>query len=512
MSNHKYIKSIHEASLTIEDIRTEVRPERFYDPTIEEDGNIIDLNAKDIGKDQKKSYGLKSILTVINGTAMQANMIDSMSIDVTDTYPTITMRIFPNHAEFINFALPKDGDIINIYYRSTLDEYKPLRMDFMVVNCVEEYGQSFVIYGVINIPNLFKDISYANNNTSIKTMIDISNQLGLGFATNVDKTDDKQSWVCANQPLDTFIEEVKLHAWANEKSFFDVFVDHTYTMNFIDVGDQMSSREKEKQVYPAKYKIRDLIQTNEFTVFDYDDTMFEYEYPLILHNWKNSVLSENNISAIRVLNQSSRISLEEGYRKILHFYDHNFDEKVELLNQLIVDEGATDDNIVLLGGVSDKDWKTNTRHLWRGINYSLPDHNTHPYYYLAEYHNEHNLKEIDKFTIEITLPQVNFNIHRYMTIPVVYYEYGDIARKLRAIGKKYNNVPIEEQPNMDTPYIVNNFLSGFYIVKGFYIDHMGPRLGNPSYIRQRVILTRTEWPKSIFVTDKDNAIVSNITK
>ena len=502
------IKTIFSPSLLISDMRTKAVAERFKDPSEEERFDMLSLNQ---GLIQMNEYGLENIVVVVNGLSMQVDMVDNLRINLTGVYPSITLRLVPNRTEFMNFGMPKDGDVVAVYYRSSMDEFKPIRMDFEIVSCYEENHGSWIIHGVIHLPALFRDFSYSMEDTSMKTLMDISRILGLGFATNSIKTADKQKWVSANQPMETFIQDIATHSWLNERSFFDLHIDHNYILNYINVRDQLDS-EKQRPIYPGKYKLRDFIKTNQYTIFDYEESIFEYEYPVVLNNWKTNIFPEGHIQGIRVLNQSSRVSLEEGYRKFLHMYDATLDQKVELMNQLVVSKGATEDNIVMMGGAGDTDWKKNSRHLWKGINYSLPDHNTHPYYYVAEYHNDQNLKEIDKFTIEITLNGINFNLHRYMIVPVIYYEYGEIARKLRELGEKYNVISMDERIGEDTPYIVNNFLSGFYIIKGFNIDYMGPREGNPPYIRHKVILTRTEWPKSIIVTDNQNQIVSNINK
>lgn len=464
------------------------------------------------GINQAKHYGLHGFVVIINGLTMQSDMIDYARIDSTGKYPKITMRITPEKIEFFNFGLPKDGDLINVYYRSTIKDLHPIRNDFIITDCYEEsQTESWIIHGVISVKDMFYDASFSHNGTSLKTAIQVAKRLKLGFATNISETDDEQTWLCASEPIDTFLDNLKKHAWKDDRSFFDMYIDNYYMLNFVDVRDQLTN-EKKKKVYPGIYKIREFIETNEKSFHKQSDDTFEYALPVVLSNWHESQIKENFIKQLRVLNESSRISLEEGYKKFLHFYDHSLDEKIELNNELIVSNSDMSDYSVLIGGYTDKDWKKNTRHLWKGISYALPDHNVHPFYYKAEYHNEQNLKEIDKLTIELTLSQINFNLYRYMIVPVLYYEYGATAKLLREIGNRFNSMTGREQYNINTPYILNQFISGFYIIKGFVYNYIGAKDGSPEYVDTKVILTRTEWPKAVTVTDETNSIVTNFNK
>jgi hypothetical protein len=435
-----------------------------------------------------------------------------MCIDSTGKYPKITMRINPDKVEFFNIGFPKDGDLINIYYRSTFNELHPIRNDFIITNCYEESGStSWIIHGVLYVKGMFHDTSFSYNGTSLKTAMEIAKKLKLGFATNVTDTDDEQTWLCASEPIDIFLDDIKKHAWKNDRSFFDMYIDNYYTLNFIDVRQQLSN-EIDKKIYPGLYKFREFIETNNRSVFKQKDDAFEYASPVVLTNWKESILAENYIADIRPTNESSRISLEEGYKKFLHFYDYTLDEKIELNNELIVSNSDMSEYSVLIGGYTDKDWKKNARHLWKGISYSLPDHNVHPFYYKAEYHNEQNLHEINKLTLEVTLPQINFNLYKYMIIPVLYYEYGDTARMFREKGGRFNQIYKNERHHVNIPYILNQFISGFYIIKGFTFNYIGSKDGVATYIDQKVILTRTEWPKGVIIADETNGIIINHNK
>lgn len=501
------IRTIHNPTILLRDLEISSEHAHYFEERDKEAG----VHIANQGEDYSKRTGLYSFYVHLNGMTIQPEYVELCTIDLKGKYPKITARIVPKFDEFVNFGLPKDGDLISIFYRSTIDILKPLRLDFIITDIKNESDSSFVLFGVLNLPALFKDSSFFKDDTSLSTLIDISKELKLGFATNETKTNDSQKWLCATEPLDIFIDEVKSHSWKDERSFFDVYIDNYYTLNFVNVFKQLTY-ETDKKVNLGIYKFRDFIQTNDKVNIKISEDDLEYTTPVVLHNWKYNPSKENNISKIKILNSSSRISLEEGYRKYLHFYDYTLDEKIELLNEALTSNDVSEDLMPLKGHLFDEKWKENTRHIWGGISYSLPDHNVHPFYYQAEAHNYHNLKEIDKFKIEVTLDQINFNLTRYSIVPILWYEYGEIAKKLREVGKKYNTFSPEESVMNGMPYIINKFISGFYVIKGFDIDFIGPSSGNPAIIKQRLLLTRTEWPKDFIVTDAENKVVTNLTE
>lgn len=497
------IRNIHRPNILLEDIKVKKENEYYFN----EESKDTYTGIPNRGIDFEKYVGLHNFFININGMTILSTSVEICTINLNDKYPTINLRIQPDFGEFLNFGLPKDGDIISIFYKSTIEDLKPLRLDFIITDIKNEKDLSFVIFGVINIPKLFNDSSFFKEDTSLNTLIELSKEMKLGFSTNETETNDKQIWLCANKPFDLYLDDIKNHSWKNERSFYDSFIDMYYNLNFVNVFDQLSN-ETEKKVNLGIYKLRDFIETSKYPVGTQTDDELEFVLPTVLHNWKYTTVKEETISELGILNESSRISLEEGYQKYSHFYDFTLDEKVELLNEALSSKGKSKEYIPLKGNLFDEKWKENTRHVWSGISYSLPDHNVHPLYYQSELHNKHNLKEIDKFTIQVTLENINFNLYRYMIVPILWYEYGALALKLRNNNGNFNSYNNDE--SLDAPYVLNEFISGFYVLKGFHLDYIGPSDGNSPIIQQRLILTRTEWPKTFIVTDSNDKVVTNL--
>jgi len=150
---------------------------------------------------------------------------------------------------FSGKAFPKDGDILNVFIRAKNDQFKPIRNDFLILSCdageggTENLGREIVITGELFIPRIKDQILKSYKGTSFKVLQEIAKELGLGFATNETNTDDEQTWLCANENYINIIKNIAKHSWKNVESFYKVFIDCYYHLNFVNVNNQLTAEE-----------------------------------------------------------------------------------------------------------------------------------------------------------------------------------------------------------------------------------------------------------------------------
>ena len=88
----------------------------------------------------------------------------------------------------------------------------------------------------MRVPNRYRDACNSFKETSFNTLLKLSNQYGLGFASNVESTEDEMIWINpTDYPID-FIESIAKSAYLDEESFFTVFVDQFYNLNFVEMN------------------------------------------------------------------------------------------------------------------------------------------------------------------------------------------------------------------------------------------------------------------------------------
>lgn len=503
----KEIRKIFEPDIIISDIRG-VNDTKIESPNL---GSIKVINDN---IDMSKYIGLTYFMIYLNGKIFDLFEIDVCEVDCNGKYPKITLRIRPDETEFLTLHLPKDGDILSVFYKSKVELLKPIRMDFIVTDCIPEIEADtpeYIIHGVINIPNLFKDSSFVYEGDSIQVTSELAKKLKLGYATNINNAKDKQKWMCASKPFDSFIDDIKYHSYYNDSSFFDTYIDNYYILNHINIWEQLTY-EKENKLSYGIYKYRSFLEAGKESEIKINEDSFIYKDFLHLSNSPTYINDFNRIESLKVISSTSRISLEEGYNKYQHFYDYTFDSKLELLNESSVTDELADFKYHMKGGVFDKEWKKNTRHTWGGYAYNLPVHNTHQYYQKAELQNHQNLKEIDKLVVEVLLSEINFNIYRYQIIPLIYYHWGESARVLREVGGKFNNQydELESPDGFPKPMLLNKFLTGYYLVKGMKYINIGASPGHAPKVVHQITLTKMEWDKAIYITDMNNTPLVNI--
>ena len=464
------------------------------DPTIAIDEmSITDYEDGDkgriIGDRDSKRLGSLYPFVQINGYKFDENEIVRMKLDVTGFYPTISVTVATSNGVFLSKSYPKDGDPLSLFIRSKKEEFKPIRLDFEItfINSApstDSTGEkiAFTINGNIRIPNIHTEVSKAFRDlSSYDALIQIAEDLNLGFASNDTDTADKMTWVCPFDSYRTFIEDTTEASYKKDDSFFTSFIDHYYYLNFVNVHQQFS---EELEI--------DAAITNLSMLTDYDEgqTNKSAPMPLILSNFSQVQGTSMYIDKYTLHNNTGLVGINNGYRRFLQFYDSSFitekpEEKfhsfaVEPLNT----EGSQDKQ--LLKGRNDEDiFETHQKFKWMGTQYGLPDSagNVHENYQYAKILNWQNNVELNKMVLHVVTAQANFNLYRGQRIPIVIVNDGSTLRKQVTKDEKDN-------PDMPLPLTYDKFLSGYYMIKGmkytYNIDE--------GIFRQEIFLTRREWP------------------
>lgn len=485
----KVIRTLNEPTLTVDDIAVDSNSRGIFNarfPMIPMRENV----------DQTKSLGLKFPLVVINGVNYHYDFVDALRIDSNGRYPTISLQLRVDNLNFKIFGLPKDGDLVSIFYRSGNDEVKPIRCDFDIVELLYSSVDVVLLHGVLRVPTLFSDLSWSYEGNSIETLQKFAQKMGLGFATNELKTDDKMNWVSPNDPSEIFMDKVTRHSYKDESTFFESFIDHNYILNFVNVRTQLSN-DIENKVYGGIHKFRQAIEANELSAAytKGKEDHLVYTNPILISNWHRITSPELKIMDYNIIENTSRVSLEDGYKKYVHTFDTNLNNKFEAYTELI-NSKKSDKFLLNKGRLSEEVYRKQNRHSWEGITYSLPYHNTHKFYTYANLHNTQNIQELEKMKLVVTLQSPNFNIYRYMSIPVVLYEYGPNITATFETTKKipgYNDALLTNEA-----YILNQMLSGFYVVQGISFEFYGNYNDIPVIV-QKLTLVRTEWNKAVYI-------------
>ena len=475
------------------------------------------------GDDQVKSLGLDYPMIRINDTVLNKAEIISMTISSKGFIPTINLVLDFKSTLFLNRSMPKDGDIISTFIRTDTAALQYLRNDFIITSCSSNVNSTSASNYVTLTGKLFIEGLDSFNNTfgiigkSKDVLKEIAKTFKLGFAYNdPEETQDFQNWVCCNNTVEYFVDDIIEHAWKDEQSFFKAWIDLYYNLCFVNVNKFLLSDENTEDEIDLIYSSHTLAMTDAFkTNQSAENSKYAMKLFSNSYDFKGSPFY---IKSWNPVNNSSKISFNEGYNLVSYTFVHNQNLYAtndsscfeELSNVPAYDPNKTDSYILLRGRAAyNKDQNPETEQArvnydfintyikknWAGIEYCIDTDesdktsnntwsgNVHPNFARAEFHNIINVRELDKLYLVVTCEGLCLQVMRGERIPI-YLVYNT---KLDDITTSQVN----RDPDGTT---VNKFYSGFYIIDSLSYSYEKKNTSVYSNFTTTMVLKRREWP------------------
>ena len=178
--------------------------------------------------------------------------ITFFSIEIGNTLlPRITFT-FTDEYQRARKMLTSKKDFITVYYGNAVDEYY-IKQEYILSDIFcDPDSDDVTLDGYLYIPEFFKQyIRYFNEEndaeTSWKVIKKICEECQLGFFTNIDDTNDAQTWLQDNCTTQEFIEKtIMQHAFVSSDTCLIMFIDQYDYFNLIDIKKAYSNRELER--------------------------------------------------------------------------------------------------------------------------------------------------------------------------------------------------------------------------------------------------------------------------
>jgi len=414
---------------------------------------------------KKPSDHLDGSLSV-SGTTIEPQDIMFVKLSNSKFLPEIELSCQDTTGTFYNDFFPFDHDtVISIFVKSPSENVYPIRMDFRVTEYEiikstpsENNAYKYIMKGLLDIDDLyFTKYESFKDKSSYQVVKELVVNMGFGFASNIEDSDDKMTWINPSTTYIEFIKDVTSRAYVSDNSFVWTFIDFYYNVNYIDVEKELDESPKESQVLNSKVLLPGSKSEESDVV------------PLYLSN--NPALKSTNkyIDKFDLLNQSFKVNLDKSYRLRATWFDTT--DKT-IYRKFINDLSTDDENIKPL-----YDYDSDMYRNYRNDEYILvkiKEDNNHKNYAVALKINEFNLENIQKVKMVAILNQVNFDLKRFQKVNVEMYNIDSVLSTNST--KDYSSINN-----------INETLSGYWLVTG--INYIYKRNGG---ISQEVTLSRRD--------------------
>jgi hypothetical protein len=455
----------------------------------------VAVNDQKSGNIQKKYTGLAEPLIRINSATITG--IKYFNLDLTGFKPTLLFRFETVDERFIFTSYPKDGDIVSLYIRPFGELFKPIRMDFTINEVISPFNNgpystnqpstgkflSFTVMAEVRIPKLYKHVCKNINGTSTDALIKISEDLGLGYASNEVKMNDSMNWLSPNLDYETFIKNIVNGAWLGEEDYFDCWIDQYYNINFVNLKKQFDEQNSKLETIRMAYGV------DSFGDLSGGAEPAEVEFQILLSNSTQFEKSPLFIKDFSLEQNAGSINRDLGYFQKIQFYDDKLKSDkpeskfIEYSIESITNKDLGSRDTLNKGRLGENVYRDEEKKTYIGTVYF---DNVHENFQQASVQNILNRNDSYKTLLKVRNRAWTPFLYRGQTFPVIIMSEGSTtASSDSAMGPGGKEASVAPPADKRVP---NIFLSGNYVVLGFSLEFT-PSDG----IYQNMILGKKQW-------------------
>lgn len=511
----------------------------------------------------KMSY--YSPVVYINNFMIPQTNITNFCLDYSSFVPQVMVEFVDITNDMLSTNIPKPGSYIKVFIGGYGDEkyYKPIRQDFVITNInktnktggeYQNYPNSgnpikYKLTGILNVPLGFRKMPWSSSKINARQAIfNISNTVGLGFATNfdVDSKIDVMRWVnTQNKSYYDFMKEITQHSCYSPYTFFTSFIDQYYVLNYVECrrllshgGDKTDTPQMIYNCIIPEMEKNKTDQPNE----DLNSGSQKLSYYFLTNSEKFKGWT-NYIEEYFVLNDGYSM-MSDGYSKVLTYSDKcgflnltskNYKFLITPIDNMKRD---ADRNIMSLPETVGYNTyiplnlrqTTNSAYINNQNLYDNPTSaesrvdlgevdtsNNFPLYFYSSIQNDFQMKNFKKCGLSIRLQNYNPSITKYSRIWIDIYDMNKNSltqiRKDPSVDglepseikdylkdKNDNIITFKEDIENDTEHqAYNRSLSGWYVVTDMKISYNTVKdLKGKTYkkLQTQLILNRIEYKPS----------------
>jgi hypothetical protein len=396
-----------------------------FEPTYKPSPIVLNVPKKEKAYQNtfRESLG-KLPLIYYNGVQVDTNQIEFFELSFTDNLPSLKVHFTDSLSLTKDKAFPLDDTFISIFIHPRTSTSKPIFMEFKIVDFKIDRNLN-ICFGILNLRKLFiKEFKSYPKKTSFELYQEISKDLGLGFYSNIENTNDRMTWINTGDRVYEFINKVLDNCYLDDKSSILGYVDYYYNFVFADLQKELD-RDISQDLGSANTGIEDILLTDNR----------EKTSGLFLTNDIGLKDTNSFFDKFKILNNSSRISITKGYQSVIKYYDQI--SKEYLLFDLKSQNEASPYKIPLNESAKDRKYnKQNLNYIYEG---KLDSDNVHKNFNYAIIQNDRNLVDLERIGLEIELPIPNFSLYKFQKI------YVAVSNQFRNLQQEKTNQRLSGQ-------------------------------------------------------------------
>ncbi len=299
-------------------------------------------------------------------------------------------------------TMPLNDTKFEIFFNSGSELLKSIHLKFKLEINQLNKNNTNSITGTIDLVDFYKGAYESNVGTSYDVLKKVSSKLSLGFNSNIGNTSDEMKWIRRGSKYSEYISNIIKHSYISDNSFLMGYVDFYWCFNYIDLEKEWT-RDISSDVGVNSQGISSISNG-------------ENLLPMVLTNDKSDSSSSFYFSDYRLNNNSTYRTTNNGVFTTSKVYDRI--KKQFLKFDIDSITSNADDNIILKGAPSDSnELKDNFISKYGG---KIDTDNVHENYQYSVEQNRRNLENLDNISIDMTLPQPNFNIYLYQKVEILF--------------------------------------------------------------------------------------------
>ena len=375
---------------------------------------------------QTDEVGLSPLL-YIDGVQVENQNIISMKINNDSMFPTVEIEFTDPTSHLLMEQYPVDNTILSIYKKSTSSGLMDIKMDFKILTFQTNNGTTgtqvtIKITGVLNIDDMYL-LKYESYEGSSYNVFDtLSTDMLLGYATNIDTTNDDMVWINPGDYRQNFIREIIKKSYIDDTTFLFGYVDFYYNFNYIDINKQINS----------DISTQNNIDDTESLGGELSEDPIPT--PLIITNNEDKASSNLYILKYTVNHDSTKVNIDTGYRYRYIAYNKTDNQTKSYFLDSIT--GDNDNSIVLKGNpysTNDILYNESIKDVWEG---KIDTYNVHENFLHTELQNKNNLKYLQKLKMTIKMSKPNYGLYRFQKVLIELYNLGKMNDSEENDGEK----------------------------------------------------------------------------